>query len=148
MLVYADGEGEPGYLGTVVHGTSVLLIGVHDEHGGRRPRAFPKYRDGHNLVLVTAADLSTCRNQLVFDLPMPSRTAIYVSTVKWEPMQMGRVAGLNVDLRGKDPFAGVLRLELSDGRSVTVPVLESGLDSSHVAMPSDGTVSELSPCVL
>jgi hypothetical protein len=150
MLLYANGafEYEPGYLGAVVHGKSVLLIGVHDEFGGRSPRAFPEFRGGHKLVLVTAADPSTCRNQLVFDLPKPSGTAIYMAAVKWEPMKVGSVTGLNVELRGKEPFAGVLRLELDDGRSVTIPVHESGLDSSHVKMPAGGTVSELSPCVL
>jgi hypothetical protein len=148
MLLYANGLPEPGYVGTIRHGRSELLVGVHDEHGGRRPKAFPKYRDGHNLVLVTAADRSACRNQVVVDLPIPSKTAVSISDVKWEPMKTAWANGLSAQVRGKEPFSGVLRIDLSDGRSVAVPVLESGLDASHVVTPAGGTVSKLSPCVL
>jgi hypothetical protein len=148
MLLYANGDGEPGFLRRIVHGRSVLLIGVIDEHGGRQPRAFPKYRDGHDMVLVTGADSSSCRNQLVFDLPIPPKVAIYLSDVRWETTKAARKTGLNLDLEKKAPFAAPLRIELSDGRTFTVPVVESGLDSSNVMTPPGATVSPLSPCVL
>ena len=99
-------------------------------------------------MLVTAADLSACRNQVVLDLPIPSKTTVYITDVKWEPMKTAWANGLSVEVRGKEPFSGVLRIDLSDGRSVAVPVLESGLDASHVVTPAGGTVSKLSPCVL
>ncbi len=149
MLLYANGEGDQGHLAMIRRqGSVILLIGVHDENGGRVPRAFPAHRDGHLSLLVTAADTSKCRRQLLFDLPTPSRVETYVASVTWEQVKAWRVAGLQIDFTHGETLDGVLKILISDNRVIQVRVTEKGMDASSIALPAAVKMTELSECVL
>jgi hypothetical protein len=149
MLLYANGEGHQGHLAMVRRqGSVTILIGVHDENGGRRLRAFPAHRDGHMSLLVTAADVAKCRRQLLFDLPTPSRLETYVTSVTWEQVKAWRVSGLQIDLTHGETLDGVLNILISDKRIIQVRVTEEGVDASSIALPTAVKMTDLSECVL
>jgi hypothetical protein len=149
MLLYANGEGDQGHLAMVRRqGSVTILIGVHDENGGRVPRAFPAHRDGHMSLLVTAADTANCRRQLLFDLPTPSRLETYVTSVTWEHVKAWRVSGLQIDLAHGETLDGVLKILISDKRTIQVRVTEEGVDASGIVLPTAVKMTDLSECVL
>jgi hypothetical protein len=149
MVVYANGAGEHGNLVSVARdGEVILLIGVHDDHGGRRPRAFPPHTDGHLPVLVTTADASTCRRQILFDFPTPSKFDTYIQSVTLDQVKAWSVSGLRIVLAHGETLKGVLRIEVSDKRTVSLPVSDDGVDASRVQLPSGVKMATLSPCVL
>jgi hypothetical protein len=148
-LLYANGEGEKGHLAMVTRGGRVtVLIGVHDDHGGREPRAFPAHRDRHMSLLVTAADPTTCRRQVLFDIPWLSKLDTYVEAVNWDKVKAWRVSGLQVDLAHGEILDGVLKILVSDKRTILLPVIEQGIDASRIVLPTDVKMKELSECVL
>ncbi len=59
MLVYSNGEGGPsGNLATVKkNGNLTLLIGVHDDHGGRWPPLFSKNSKDMQLLVTTSTPI-------------------------------------------------------------------------------------------
>jgi len=145
MLLSANAPA--GYLSTITRGSRiVLLIGVHDVHGGRLPRLFPPHRDGHMPLLVTAADQSGCRAQTVFDVPIPSGTDAYVTSVSWDRLTPRVPASLDVDLRGGERLDATLKIVLSDKRTLSIPVGEGGADPQRMVLPAGVTVRIVSPC--
>ncbi len=150
MLVYANGGDERvGSLATVSKtGGSILMIGTIDEHGGRRPAIFPKH--GHGIpLLITTADESMCRGQLLFNFPVPSnRMATYLRSVTWEGQKVGRRSDLQIDLGINDKLDATLKVVLSDGRALLLPVRDEGIESGKVVLPNGVTMTAVSPCKL
>ncbi len=150
MLVYADGAGDPaGRLATVTrNGTVMMLIGVLEERGGRRPSILPEH--GHGFpVLVTTADHSSCRRQLLFNLPAPpNRMAVYLRSVTWERNKTGPRSDLQIELGDRDNLDAVLKVVVSDGRTILLPVSDAGVNAAKVVSPVGATMTEVSPCKL
>jgi hypothetical protein len=99
-------------------------------------------------LLVSMANASTCRRQVLFDFPTPSRTETYVTSVSWEGVKAWRVSGLQIDLAHRETLKGILRILVSDNRTLALPVSENGIDFSNVALPDGVTVVDHSTCVL
>jgi hypothetical protein len=148
LLLYANGGGgDDRYLAMVTREGSVLMLGVLDENGGRHPRALPKHEDGRMVLLVSEADDSTCRRQLVLDLPTAPKVYTCVSSVNWKNVNAPRVNGLSVDLAHGQALSGTLEIVISDERRIAIPVGDKGFDSSRVALPPDTRMKVISPCV-
>ena len=99
------------------------------------------------FLLVSEADLSSCRRQLVLDLPARPQFHTSVSSVAWKRLGAQRVDGLRVDLAHGQVMSGTLEIGISDQRQIAIPVGDNGLDSSRVALPAGGTMKVTSPCV-
>jgi len=149
MLAYSNTRGDPGEsFASVMRDGITMLIGVLDGHSGRRPALFPEPGQGRPL-LVTTADSSSCRRQLLFTFPVgPDRMALYLKSVTWEQPKVGSVSGLRIDLRHQDRLDAVLRIALSDGLTIVLPVSDEGINPSKVAPVAGATMKEISPCKL
>lgn len=147
LLLYANGKGD-SHLAMVVREGVMLMFGVLDEHGGRHPRVLPPHQDGHMFLLISEADPSSCRRQLLLDLPARPRFHTWVRSVTWRNVKAQRVDGLSVDLAHGQTLSGTLEIEISDERQITMPVGDKGLDTSRVVLPRDGKMKVISPCIL
>jgi hypothetical protein len=147
LLLYANGR-DDGHLAMVFRPGFLLMLGVLDENGGRHPRALPPHQDGHMALLISEADDSNCRRQLVLDLPVPSKVHTAVGSMAWKNLDAQRVDGLRVDLGLKQVLSGTLEIEISDKRRIAIPVGEKGLDAARVVLPPDAKMKIISPCVL
>jgi hypothetical protein len=68
--------------------------------------------------------------------------SLYLKSVTWEQAKVGRVWGLRIDLSHRDRLDAVLRIVLSDDRTIALPVSDDGIDSSKVAPIAGATMKE------
>jgi hypothetical protein len=149
MLAYSNTRGNPGEsFASVMRDGITMVIGLLDGHSGRRPALFPEPGQGRPL-LITTADSSSCRQQLLFTFPDGrDKMALYLKSVGWEQPKVGTVSGLRIDLRRQDRLDAILRVVLSDDRTISLPVLDEGISPSKVVPVAGATMKEISPCKL
>lgn len=99
-------------------------------------------------LLVTAADRSGCRAQTLFDVPIPSRTDAYVTSVSWDRLTPRVPESLDVDLRRGERLDATLKIVISDKRTLSIPIGEGGADPGRMVLPAGVTARTVSPCSL
>ncbi len=97
---------------------------------------------------------SGCRDQLLLVLPVPSdpklglRMDTFVTSVAWEQHTAGTLTGLELVLSAREDLEGVLKVTISDKRSLLFPISADGIDSSKLTLPAGGTMRKVLPCKL
>lgn len=147
-LAYANARGDAHESFATVErlGTLNVLIGVIDVHSGRQPAVFPEDRK-KRPVLVTVADGTSCRRQLLFTFPAQA-TGLYMSSVRWDRPKAGKVSDMRIDLAQHDQLEATLRITMSDGQTIVLPVSDEGIVPSKVPPVSGASMMDVSPCRL